>query len=64
MSDLDHWITVVVLGILLLLPSREWIERRIRSEHARRIVRTVTLLLALAAVSVWLGRLGTYLMAS
>jgi hypothetical protein len=63
MSDLDQWMSVVVLGILLLIPSRGWIERRIRSERARRIVRTVTLLLALAAVAVWLGRLGMYLMA-
>jgi hypothetical protein len=63
MSDLDRWMSVVVLGILLLIPSRGWIERRIRSERARRIVRTGTLLLALAAVAVWLGRLGVYLMA-
>jgi hypothetical protein len=55
--------SVVVLGILLLIPSRGWIERRIRSERARRIVRIGTLLLALAAVAVWLGRLGMYLMA-
>ncbi len=63
MSDLDRWISVVVPGILLLIPSRGWIERRIRSERARRIVRIGTLLLALAAVAVWLGRLGVHLMA-
>jgi len=63
MSDSDEWISVVVLGILLLIPSRGWIERRIHSERARRIVRIGTLLLALAAVAVWLGRLGMYLMA-
>jgi len=63
MSDSDEWISVVVLGVLVLIPGRAWIERRIRSERARRIVRIGTLLLALAAVAVWLGRLGVYLMA-
>ena len=42
MSDLDVWITVIVLGALVLIPGRAWIERRIRSARARRIVLIVT----------------------
>jgi hypothetical protein len=42
MSDLDAWITVIVIGALVLIPGRAWIERRIRSAQVRRIVLIVT----------------------
>jgi hypothetical protein len=63
MSDLDVGITVTVLGVLVLIPGRAWIERRIRSERARRIVLIATWLFALAAVAVWLVRFAMFLMA-
>jgi len=63
MSDLDVWITVIVLGALVLIPGRAWIGRRIRSERARRIALIVTWLLALAAVAVWLVRFAMFTMA-
>ncbi len=63
MSDLDVWITVIVLGALVLIPGRAWIERRIRSARARRIVLIATWLFALAAVAVWLVRFAMFLMA-
>ena len=63
MSDLDVGITVTVLGVLVLIPGLAWIERRIRSERARRIVLIATWLFALAAVAVWLVRFAMFLMA-
>jgi hypothetical protein len=63
MSDLDEWISVIVVGALVLIPARAWIERRIRSERARRIVLTATWIFALAAVAVWLVRFAMFLMA-
>ena len=63
MSDLDVGITVTVLGVLVLIPGRAWIERRIRSERARRIVLIATWLFAIAAVAVWLVRFAMFLMA-
>jgi hypothetical protein len=56
MSDHDLPLSVIVLAVLLLIPSREWIDRRIRSERARRVVLIGTWLLALAAVAIWLVR--------
>ena len=63
MSDLDEWISVIVVGALVLIPARAWIERRIRSERARRIVLTATWTFAFAAVAVWLVRFAMFLMA-
>jgi hypothetical protein len=63
MSDLDEWISVIEVGALVLIPARAWIERRIRSERARRIVLTATWIFALAAVVVWLVRFAMFLMA-
>ena len=63
MSDLEQWISVIVLGVLVLIPGRAWIERRIRAERARRIVLIGTWLLALVAAAIWLVRFAMFLMA-